>query len=200
MLTTRSIGIFLFCLFAIPQISSAQARSAEEETAQMLARLESVIPAKPTEVTPEIYGLMEQAGSTKRLDAASLLIRALAFNWSVSGSNEYKGLFEMITAAPILQRDYGASALPLLLFQGVTTDQEWMRKRIAFVVKTLAGRQELARVVEAFSLKTSDDPKARQFTALLEQSQIDIYLANPALESAEQLIEILRKDKKPPIE
>lgn len=123
---------------------ASPAMAASDET-RLLARLESAIPSKPAVVEPETVLLMEQAGSTKRLDAVILLIRALAFNWSPSGSNESKSLMEMLPAAPILIRHYGPAALPLLMYAGVTAEQEWMQKRIALVVRGMGRDQEVSK-------------------------------------------------------
>lgn len=197
MLRIRTLGILLLLLLVRSQVSAAQASSTQDDAAQVLVRLESLIPNKPMEVTPEIVSLMEKAGATKRLDAAALLIRALAFNWSVAGSNESKTLFGMLTAAPILQRHYGTPVLPLLMYAGATTDQEWLQQRIALVIRELGKPTEIATVRAVFSLKDPANPGAKRFGELLDTRDLKIKLANPALDSLEGLEEKIRGEKPP---
>lgn len=197
MLMSRALVILLLFLLASTQCLSAQASSPKEETAQLLARLESGIPSKPAVVEPEIVLLMEQAGSTKRLDAAVLLIRALAFNWSPSGSNESKSLMEMLPAAPILIRHYGPAVLPLLMYAGVTAEQGWMQKRIALVIQGMGRDQEVSQARVAFSMKDSARPAAKRFGELLEARDLKIELADPAREALEDLDRRVRGVKPP---
>jgi len=172
--------------------------SAKEDPAQGLALLESVTPKKPAEVTPAVVVLLERAGSTKRLDAAVLLIRALAFNWSEAASNEHKSLFDMLAAAPILQRHYGAAVLPLLVYAGVTTDQEWLQKRIVLVIRGVGTEAEVATLRGVFAFKESANLAARRFGELLDTQDLQIQLANPAREAAEELFRQLKGGVPPP--
>jgi hypothetical protein len=172
--------------------------SAKEDLVQVLALLESMTPKKPTEVTPAIFVLLERAGSTKRLDAAVLLIRALAFNWSEAASNEYKSLFDMLTAAPILQRHYGAAVLPLLVYAGVTTDQEWLQRRIVLVIRGVGTEAEVATLRGVFAFKESANLAARRFGELLDTQDLQIQLANPSREDVEEFLRQLKAGVPPP--
>jgi hypothetical protein len=196
-LRSRILGILLLTLICTAPVLAAQASSAQDEVAQVLARLEAVIPNKPMEVTPEIASLMEKAGSTRRLDAAILLIRALAFNWTVVGSNESMTLFGMLTAGPILQRHYGAAVLPLLMYEGVTTNEEWLQKRIALVVREVGKEKEVTTVRAAFSMKDSVSPAAKRFGELLDTRDLKIELADPSREGFEDLERRIRGIKPP---
>jgi hypothetical protein len=170
----------------------------EASSDEAVMKLRAIVPEEPAVATAEHVKIMAEAGATKRLDAAYLLIRALAFNFEPGSSNELRSLVEMMPAATILKRQYGSQVLPLLMTEAVGTEKKWLQKRIALVLKTLDDQPKVASVVEAFSLKTSTHPKARQLASLLEQDQIDVELANPALESANEFIEELKKKNKPP--
>lgn len=192
MMKTTVSGILLLVLLVSG--SAAQEHACKSEEAQLLARLEAVIPKEPAVATPEVIGLLEKAGATKRLDAAVLLIRALAFNLSTAGSNESKSLMEMIPAAAILKRQFGAPALPLLMYAGVSTDQEWLQKRIVLVIRGLGQDQEVSRARAAFSMKDSTRPAAKRFGELLDSRDLKIELADPARKALEDLDKKIRGD------
>ncbi len=114
-------------LILMPVLGSVPALCAEDQQLaadQLLAKLAQAIPESPTLVglstdrIPNVTFLIDEAGATRRLDAAELLIKALAFNFDPSSSNEHRSDLELIPAASALKVNYGAKVLPLLIFEG----------------------------------------------------------------------------------
>lgn len=162
---------------------------------ETLAKLESLLPDRPAIATREAVELMTAAAQTGRLDAARLLIRGLAFNHDPDSSNETRSLPEMIPAVVLLERHYGEDVVPLLVFAGATTEQAWLRPRIALAIREIAGRERLAALAGTFGLRHSESAGARALAALLAADTIEVELFSPAAAAAE---EVLRRLQKPP--
>lgn len=130
------------------------------------------IPDGPALATPEIVRLIHEAGATKRLDAAMLLIRALAFSFSPVGSGESRNLFGLFPAAEAIQRNFGSSALPLLMLSGVSTGEAWLQTRIALVMREMGSEAEIRATREAFSVSEESHSTARSFVARLTEREL----------------------------
>jgi hypothetical protein len=172
----------------------------------LLARLEAQIPIEPAGTSPELNALINEAGATKRLDAALLLIRALSVSFSPVGENEHRTPFALMPAAEALQRDFGSSALPLLMFSGVTTDKAWLQTRIALAMRGIGSEAEIRDVRQAFSVNEQSNPTARKFDARLAEPKLRL-ADDPVLSLAEQIekmiVDVLEKqrqekERKPP--
>jgi hypothetical protein len=140
----------------------------------LLARLEAQIPSEPSSPTPDIVRLINEVGATKRLDAAFLLARALAFGFSPIGQGESKSAFSLMPAAQALKENYGAHALPVLMFAGVTAKEGWLQTRIALTIRGIGSAEEVLRLRSAFSTDETRDPIARQFAARLTQPEVSL--------------------------
>lgn len=195
-------GIGVLLLLLSVAASAAHEKPRYQTPEELLARLEVILPSEPSGETLELLSLISEAGATKRLDAAVLLIRALAVNFHPGSSNEARSPVAMMPAANALMYHYGSQVLPLLMSTAISTEEEWLQMRIALVVRSMNDQDEVAKAKEAFSLKESLDPRARKFNSFLEQRQLDIKWANPALDDLEKFLENVRKNKerqvKPP--
>lgn len=185
------------CLLASPAAWAGQENALGAEGDQLLARLEAVTPDEPAEVTPEITGMIWRAGETKRLDAAVLLIRALAFNHSTSGSNELRSLVGMLPAAESLTYHYKDSVLPLLMYAGITTQEEWLRQRIALVLRECYKPRQVTEMRAVFSLETSTSPSARRLKEYLDAPALDLELFNPNRKTLDALEKWIKELQKP---
>jgi hypothetical protein len=182
-------------------LQNGAARPAQPQSDELLARLEAQIPKDPaTALTPEIVQLLEEVGATKRLDAAMLLIRSLAFAWNPIGWSESKSAFDCVPAAGALQRNFGSQALPLLMAAGVTTDESWRQIRIAVAMRGIGSAAEIERLTKAFALAENRDPAAVRFAARLSERELS-FADDPVLSAFDQLKamieELLKKQPQP---
>jgi hypothetical protein len=167
------------------------------DTAQagLLAALERQIPSEPSLPTPEIVRLIHEVGATKRLDAASLLVRALAFGFSPIGQNESRSPFGSLPAAEVLKSNFGSKALPLLMFSGVNAKEAWLQVRIALVIRETATAEEVRAARDAFSIEESKSPVARQFAARLAEPEVNLS-EDPALSQFYELWKMIEEHRK----
>jgi hypothetical protein len=164
----------------------------QDEASNALAKLESLLSDHPALATSEVIELMEQAAETRRVDAAYLLIRGLAFNLNPDSSNESLGLADMIPAVRLLKDKYGVNILPILFAEAITAKEPWLRKRIAFTIREVAGRARVLELSEVFSLERSQAEGARDLVMLLAAKKIDIELYSPLDELSKKFSERLK--------
>jgi hypothetical protein len=174
--------------------AEAQATASKVETA--LARLEEKSPRDPlASPTPEIKQLIQEVGATKRLDAALILVRALAFSMNPIGQGESFSPFGSMPAAQALKANFGSQVLPILMYQGLTTKEAWMQTRLALTIRSIGTQEEIQRLNQVFSTAETRDPLAKQFVAKLTQPVLS-FADDPALSQFDQIdkmIEELRK-------
>jgi hypothetical protein len=161
--------------------------SAIDGVSEALDKLESLLPDHPAIADREVNVLMRKAAETRRLDAAYLLIRCLAFNLNPDATLESLGLAEMIPAVSLLQRKYGDKVLPILFVEGITVEKPWLRKRIAFTIREIADPARIAQLSDVFNLKWSDAEGAKDLAALLAAKEMDVELYDPAEEMLKDL-------------
>jgi len=152
----------------------------------LLARLEAQVPNEPAGTSPELNALIDEVGATKRLDAAVLLIRALSVSFSPVGESEHRSPFGLMPAAEALQRNFGSSVLPLLMFSGLTTDKAWLQTRIALAMRGIGSEAEIQSVRQAFSVDEQSNPMAQKFDARLAEPKLRL-ADDPVLSLAEQI-------------
>lgn len=160
---------------------------------QSLAILESLLPSNPAIATRETVEVLTAAAETRRLDAAYLLIRGLAFNFDPHSSNEKRSLSDMIPAVGLLRKYYSEDVLPVLVFEGLATEHFWLRQRVALAVREIAGRDRIEELEGIFSLRENKSSSAKELVVLLEVEQIRIELYSQSLEAAEQALKGLKK-------
>jgi hypothetical protein len=166
----------------------------------LLTRLEALTPREPTTPAPDTVGLIREVGATKRLDAALLLVRALAFGFSPIGWSESTSPFGSIPAAQALKDNFGPQVLPILMLAGVTAPEGWMQTRLALTIREIGTAEEIRRLRRAFSTDEAKNLIAKRFSARLTEP--DISLADdPVLSQYEllyKMIEELRKTQREP--
>lgn len=113
--------------------------------------LEKIIPKVP--VLADDYALeqMRKAAETKRLDAALLLVKALAFNLDPAGAKEGADVAQLIPAIQVLKDHFGEEVAPLLYAQALASEQKWFRDRIALAVRRILSRGTQQEMETVFS-------------------------------------------------
>jgi hypothetical protein len=167
--------------------------SVQDEASEALAKLESLLPDHPALAEAEVVGLMREAAETRRLDAAYLLIRGLAFNFNPNALSEALSLSGLIPAVSLLKRKYGDKVLPILFVEGISAKESWLRTRIAFTIREIADPARIAELSDVFSLKTSQADGAKELATLLAAKKIDVKLYDPTEEMEKDLIERLKR-------
>ena len=165
-----------------------------------IARLEALIPKEPTYPTPEVMGLIQEVGATKRLDAARTLVRALVLSWSPIGQNESRSPFGSMPAAEELKASFGSAVLPILMLEGVTAQTGWMQTRLALTIRGIGTVDEIQRLMRAFSTAETKNPIAKRFSARLTEPDMSL-AEDPVLSQYEllyKMIEELRKTQREP--
>lgn len=168
---------------------------AEDERIDVsLKALADILPTTPAVATDEILLLMNEVATTKRLDAAYLLIGGLAFNMNPDiGGNESLGAEEMIPSITLMKIYFDKEVLPLLMYEGLTEKEEWFRKRVALAIRYIATKQEIQELVKVFSLRVSGDRVGSNLATYLESEELEVELYSPIKEGHKELIEELKR-------
>ncbi len=138
--------------------------------------LRKVVPDSPAIASADVLGRMERAAATKRIDAAQLLIKCLAFNLDPVASNESLSQEELVPAIGVLKRHYGTSVLSFIYTEGISTDKKWMRERCALAARAISSKSELGSMRVVFSLDTTNNPDVKEFARLLDVESLKVQL------------------------
>lgn len=136
--------------------------------------LKKLLSGKGDQNIAEIVKIMEDAASTKRFDAAILLIDGLKYNYSPLASNEARKQEDLVPAIGILKRYYGSEVCPLLLFRGVTSTNHVLIERCALALRTILTTKEVNIYKEAFFTSKSNQTNFQIFGKLLTQKDFKI--------------------------
>jgi hypothetical protein len=180
--------------FLILPPGAAQVRAAEvpaslSETEDLLVRLAARIPEEPAMPTVEILSLIEQVGATRRLDAAMILVRALAFSFSPLGQSETRSAFGSVPAAQVLKTNFGSQVLPILMFKGVTSKEGWLQTRLALTIREIGTAEDIQGLRKAFPAEESKDLVAKEFAARLAQKELS-FADDPVLSEFTKLYKL----------
>ncbi len=155
--------------------------------------LQEIVPNAPAVVNQEALDVMYQAAKTKRLDAAMLLIKCLAFNFDPTSSNEERNHDIMIPAIQLLQDHFGEAVAPLLYAEAIASDQKWFRDRVALAVRTILSLDTIQKMNDIFALESTLNPNAKDFAASLLANRIDIHFATPYEEKQKQVEDAVKR-------
>ena len=90
----------------------------------------------------------------------------------------------LIQAIRALRSHYGSQVLPLLFVEGISTDKKWMRERCALAVRIIGKKEEIRRLRAVFSLDTSENAGAKEFSRLLDEEKLEVWIFNRRREHA----------------
>lgn len=141
-------------------------------------RLGEIVPDHPTIVNRKAMTAMQDAAATKRLDAALLLIKALAFNYDPDNINETKSDSEMIPAIPIMKQWFGSQIGELLYAEGISARQKWYRNRIALAIRTILPKAQIEEINRKYSSQSAQTDEARQFFSALNSAHLELEFAS----------------------
>lgn len=178
LLTSVSWGMMFS---AWPQNKSNQQppQTVVQQQSNLVQSLDRKVRDSPSNPSPDTVRLMDRVGATKRLDAALVLVKALAFNHDPDNTDEVLSQSELIPSIGILKRYYGKQVLPLLYTAGIRTDKVWLQERCALACQHIASPTELNTLSEAFSLNTTQNQKAKSFGNLLKEKNLQVFLFSP---------------------
>lgn len=168
------------------QVRAEEWPESESEAEDLLALLEAQIPEKPALPAPETVALIYRVGATKRLDAALVLVRALAFSFNPIGQSESRSAFGSMPAAETLKANFGTQVLPILMFKGLTAKEGWLQTRLALTIREIGTVEDIEELRESFSLDKSKDPVAKEFSVRLVQKYLS-FADDPVLLQFDEL-------------
>lgn len=187
------VGIIFWVIMIAP---IAQPGENEAENDLKIKHLQEIVPKVPAVINGEALDLMYQAAKTKRLDAAMLLIKCLAFNFDPTISNEERRQDMMIPAIQLLKDHFGETVAPLLYAEAIASDQKWFRDRSALAARTILSPEVILKMNNIFALESTLNPNAKDFAASLIADTIDIHFAIPSEKKLKEVEDAVKKIRK----
>jgi hypothetical protein len=190
--------IMLITLFimghALPSFTQSVSKSQVVLNANdSLELLNHILPAGPSMATPDVIMLMENIGSTRQFEAAVALVNCLGYNLDPYCYLERRSQEDMIPAIGILKENFSEDICPILFYQAIITENEWMRERSAIAIRAIASPQTIDSLKHVFSLSTTINPNAKEFERLLETPNLIIELYSPIVKDTEKAIDSVEK-------
>lgn len=179
---------------------NAQQKNSSIDAQDKLRKLAAIIPQKPTIIdNAEVVRIMRQAAETRQDEALSLLIKSLAFNYDPDASNERKTIEELIPAIGIIREYFGEKSGEALYQEAVSSNEKWLRDRIALVVRVILS-EEKREYLNARFFDASSNLTANDFARSLVDKNLQIQLArreDNVIRGIDDKIKQLRDNKKP---
>jgi len=126
-------------------------------------------------VGPSFIQKLFIAAHTRRIDVANNIIFALKYHGGIRFSqSEWHPCEQLDAAIDILDHFYGENAAPLLVHLAITTENEFLRCRCAYALRTILSTKEIENLIKAYSFTSSQNKKARKFTSQLKAKELKI--------------------------
>jgi hypothetical protein len=187
----RHIFISILVAALVSLSSAEEDPQAINTTNDAVEELRAILNSKTDVSINKIVNAMESAASTRRLDAAYLVIDGLKYNHNPLSFNEIRSQDQMIPAIGILKRYYGEAACPLIMFKAVNTEDEIFREHCILAIKTIAPADGVAGYQKAFSLDSSGASGSQRVRNLLEAPNLKVRFKHPQQNTLDKLNEHL---------
>jgi hypothetical protein len=184
-----AVAIAALCL---QERALAQTSSADE----VVAQLRRLVPNGPRAVSKADLPVLRAAAETRRLDAARLLVRALALNLDPNEATETTAADVMLPAIPLLREYFAADIGPILFAEGVGSAETWYQARVAAAARLVLPADTLKSLMTVFALEGSPTAGAARFRALLLDPRARLEYA-PAVQPEVKGLEEALKRKAP---
>ena len=140
--------------------------------------------------TKDDLQLMQLVAGTRKLDAAVLLIKCLAFNIAPRSSKQ-KGASatDRLPAVRLLRKYFGAQVCPLLIAEALRTSNTWLKNRCAAAIQEIASKDQVDELQRTFSLEPSADAAEGDFGKLLDSKNLDLEVPTPTKLSEYKILE-----------
>lgn len=179
------------------EAGKALARDSKDDL--RIQQLSAKIPGEPTFVDRETLDLMREVAQTRSADAATVLVKCLAFNFNPVNQDEDKSVEMMIPAIQLLRDFFGESASTYLYKEGVVTDKKWFRERIVLAIRSILPEQAVQHLKDKTMSEAGLYPNAVMLYQSLTTENLDLQLNAPTdkrLAEVDKSIEAIQKKNK----